>query len=90
MQEQVSNTIIVTLLSLKKLLQDIKQKVPVMEAQYKMVTRTAQLVSKEIPQEEVSEMLGTVSGIKGQLSKVVDFSPFIYKFHSIYLQVQLF
>lgn len=43
---------------------------PVLEAQYKMVTRTAQLICKEIPQEEVNEMLATMSGIKGQLSKV--------------------
>lgn len=47
-----------------------------MEAQYKMVTRTAQLVTKEIPQ-EVSEMLSTMSAIKGHLSKVTDFFSYI-------------
>ncbi|KAM7172376.1 nesprin-1 isoform 3-T4 [Macrochelys suwanniensis] len=50
-------------------LEDIKQKVPVMEAQYKIITRTAQLVTKEVPQEEVNEMLATMTGIKAQLSK---------------------
>uniref|UniRef100_A0ACB8GC14 Uncharacterized protein n=1 Tax=Sphaerodactylus townsendi TaxID=933632 RepID=A0ACB8GC14_9SAUR len=46
-----------------------------MEAQYKMVTRTAQLVTKEIPQEEVSEMLSTMSAVKGHLSKVNESCP---------------
>uniref|UniRef100_A0A8C8SF84 Nesprin-1 spectrin repeats region domain-containing protein n=1 Tax=Pelusios castaneus TaxID=367368 RepID=A0A8C8SF84_9SAUR len=56
-------------------LEDIKQKVPVMEAQYKMITRTAQLISKEIPQEEVNEMLATMAGIKSQLSKTKEHCP---------------
>lgn len=42
-----------------------------METQYKMITRTAQMVTKEIPQEEVNEMLARMQRIKGQLSKVV-------------------
>jgi len=57
---------------LKYLFQNIKQKLPVMEAQYKMVTRTAQLVTKEVSQEEVNEMLGTLTRIKEQLSKVAE------------------
>uniref|UniRef100_A0A8C7EHV8 Nesprin-1 spectrin repeats region domain-containing protein n=1 Tax=Nothoprocta perdicaria TaxID=30464 RepID=A0A8C7EHV8_NOTPE len=52
-------------------LENIKQKLPVMEAQYKMVTRTAQLVTKEVSQEEVNEMLATLTRIKEQLSKVL-------------------
>lgn len=44
-----------------------------MEAQYKMVTRTAQLVTKEVPQEEVNEILGTLTRIKEQLSKVAEY-----------------
>uniref|UniRef100_A0A452J4T2 Nesprin-1 spectrin repeats region domain-containing protein n=1 Tax=Gopherus agassizii TaxID=38772 RepID=A0A452J4T2_9SAUR len=56
-------------------LEDIKQKVPVMEAQYKIITRTAQLVTKEVPQEEVNEMLATMTGIKAQLSKTKECCP---------------
>ncbi|XP_053877943.1 nesprin-1-like [Malaclemys terrapin pileata] len=56
-------------------LEDIKQKVPVMEAQYKIITRTAQLVTKEIPQEEVNEMLATMTGIKAQISKTKERCP---------------
>ncbi|KAG6937090.1 spectrin repeat containing nuclear envelope protein 1, partial [Chelydra serpentina] len=56
-------------------LEDIKQKVPVMEAQYKIITRTAQLVTKEVPQEEVNEMLATMTGIKAQLSKTKERCP---------------
>lgn len=58
---------------LNHLFQDIKQKVPAMEAQYKMVTRAAQLVTKEVPQEEVNEILGTLTRIKEQISKVADY-----------------
>lgn len=57
----------------KHLFQSIKQKLPAMEAQYKMVTRTAQLVKKEVSQEEVNEMLGTLTRIKEQLSKVAEY-----------------
>uniref|UniRef100_A0A8C3XWI7 Nesprin-1 spectrin repeats region domain-containing protein n=1 Tax=Chelydra serpentina TaxID=8475 RepID=A0A8C3XWI7_CHESE len=56
-------------------LEDIKQKVPVMEAQYKIITRTAQLVTKEVPQEEVNEMLATMTGIKAKLSKTKERCP---------------
>uniref|UniRef100_A0A8D2LVZ1 Spectrin repeat containing nuclear envelope protein 1 n=1 Tax=Varanus komodoensis TaxID=61221 RepID=A0A8D2LVZ1_VARKO len=58
-------------------LEDIKQKVPVMESQYKMVTRTGQLITKEIPLEEVNDMLATMSGIKGWLSKVNESCPVV-------------
>ncbi|MGH0114382.1 UNVERIFIED_CONTAM: hypothetical protein FKN15_005783 [Acipenser sinensis] len=54
-----------------KVKQDIKQKVPVMEAQYKSVTRNAQVLNKDTPQEEASEMLATMTGIKEQLSKTM-------------------
>ncbi|RXM34120.1 Nesprin-1 [Acipenser ruthenus] len=50
--------------------EDIKQKVPVMEAQYKSVTRNAQVLNKDTPQEEASEMFATMTGIKEQLSKI--------------------
>ncbi|XP_010119459.1 PREDICTED: nesprin-1-like, partial [Chlamydotis macqueenii] len=67
----------VSFLDVKMFVQDlenIKQKLPVMEAQYKVVTRTAQLVMKEVSQEEVNEMLGTLTRIKEQLSKVKEYS----------------
>ncbi|XP_078239370.1 nesprin-1 isoform X9 [Pogona vitticeps] len=48
-----------------------------MESQYKMVTRTAQHVTKEVPQEEVNEMLATMSRIKGQFSKVNESCPVV-------------
>ncbi|XP_059684163.1 nesprin-1-like [Gavia stellata] len=55
-------------------LETIKQKLPAMEAQYKTVTRTAQLITKEVSQEEVNEMLETLTRIKEQLSKVKEYS----------------
>ncbi|KAM6463517.1 nesprin-1-like [Liasis olivaceus] len=58
-------------------MEDIKQKALIMESQYKMITRTAQVVTKEIPQEEVNEMLARMSRIKGQLSKVKDSCPVV-------------
>lgn len=41
-----------------------------MDAQYKMITKTAHLVSKECAQEEANEMFATMSGLKEQLTKV--------------------
>uniref|UniRef100_A0A8C4V5X1 Spectrin repeat containing nuclear envelope protein 1 n=1 Tax=Falco tinnunculus TaxID=100819 RepID=A0A8C4V5X1_FALTI len=67
----------VSFLDVKMFVQDlenIKQKLPAMEAQYKMVTRTVQLVTKEISQEEANEMLGTLTRIKEQLSKVKEYT----------------
>ncbi|XP_027759675.1 nesprin-1 isoform X4 [Empidonax traillii] len=55
-------------------LENTKQKLPAMEAQYKAVTRTMQLVTKEVSQEEVNEMMGTLTRIKEQLSKVKEYS----------------
>lgn len=55
-----------------------------MEAQYKIVTRTAQLVTKEVSQEEVNEMLATLTRIKEQLSKVAE-----YFFYYTLLTVEL-
>uniref|UniRef100_A0A8B9BQI1 Spectrin repeat containing nuclear envelope protein 1 n=1 Tax=Anser brachyrhynchus TaxID=132585 RepID=A0A8B9BQI1_9AVES len=67
----------VSFLDVKMFVQDlenIKQKLPAMEAQYKMVARTAQLVTKEVSQEEVNEMLATLTRIKEQISKVKEYS----------------
>lgn len=51
-------------------MQDIEQRVPVMDAQYKMITKTAHLITKESSQEEAKEMFATMSGLKEQLTKV--------------------
>lgn len=48
-----------------------------MEAQYKMVARTAQLVMKEVSQEEINEMLATLTKMKEQLSKVAEYFLFL-------------
>lgn len=41
-----------------------------MDAQYKMITKTAHLIAKESPQEEANAMFTTMSRLKEQLSKV--------------------
>uniref|UniRef100_A0A8C3QVN7 Spectrin repeat containing nuclear envelope protein 1 n=1 Tax=Cyanoderma ruficeps TaxID=181631 RepID=A0A8C3QVN7_9PASS len=53
---------------------EVSQKLPAMEAQYKAVTRTVQLVTKEVSQEEANEMLGTLTRLKEQLGKVKEHS----------------
>lgn len=50
--------------------QDMEQRVPVMDAQYKIITKTAHLITKESPQEEANKMFATMSGLKEQLTKV--------------------
>ncbi len=41
-----------------------------MEAACKAANRTAQLLTKDTPQEEVSQMMAVMASIKEQLSKV--------------------
>lgn len=41
-----------------------------MDAQYKMITKTAHLITKERSQEEANEMFATMSRLKEQLTKV--------------------
>ncbi|GCB70374.1 hypothetical protein scyTo_0001262, partial [Scyliorhinus torazame] len=63
----------VSFLNVKTCVQDIeviKQKVPIMEAQYKLVSKTAQQLTKDTPQDEVTQMLATMSTVKDQLIKV--------------------
>lgn len=50
--------------------QEIKHKLPAMEAACKAASRTAQLLTKDTPQEEVSQMMAVMISIKEQLSKV--------------------
>uniref|UniRef100_A0A8C3DU56 Spectrin repeat containing nuclear envelope protein 1 n=1 Tax=Corvus moneduloides TaxID=1196302 RepID=A0A8C3DU56_CORMO len=71
---QVMFTKIMLKYFLKHLFQNIKQKLPAMEAQYKAVTRTVQLITKEVSQEEANEMLGTSARLKEQLGKVKEHS----------------
>lgn len=44
-----------------------------MDAQYKILTQTAHLVTKESSQEEAKEMFATMSGLKEQLTKVEEY-----------------
>lgn len=41
-----------------------------METQYKLAARSAQLLSKDAPQEEGAKAMATMTTVKGQLSKV--------------------
>uniref|UniRef100_A0A8C7ULC6 Spectrin repeat containing, nuclear envelope 1b n=1 Tax=Oncorhynchus mykiss TaxID=8022 RepID=A0A8C7ULC6_ONCMY len=50
--------------------EDIKNKVPAMEAACKTASRTAQLLVKDTPAEEVSTMLAVMASIKEEMSKV--------------------
>lgn len=43
---------------------------PAMEAACKAASRTAQLLTKDTPQEEISQMMTVMASIKEQLSKV--------------------
>ncbi|KAF6114471.1 hypothetical protein HJG60_010466 [Phyllostomus discolor] len=61
-------------------LEDIEQRIPVMDAQYKIITKTAHLITKESSQEEANEMFATMSGLKEQLTKVKErYSPLLYE-----------
>ncbi|KAK6304736.1 hypothetical protein J4Q44_G00253220 [Coregonus suidteri] len=50
--------------------EDIKHKVPAMEAACKTASRTAQLLIKDTPAEEVSTMLAVMASIKEEMSKI--------------------
>ncbi|XP_008852961.1 nesprin-1 isoform X2 [Nannospalax galili] len=68
----------VSFLNVKLLIQDledIEQRTSVMDAQYKMITKTAHLIAKESPQEEANEMFTTMSRLKDQLTKVKECCP---------------
>uniref|UniRef100_A0A8C5NYY1 Spectrin repeat containing, nuclear envelope 1 n=1 Tax=Jaculus jaculus TaxID=51337 RepID=A0A8C5NYY1_JACJA len=82
-QRKLSEPLEVSLINVKLLIQDledIEQRVPVIDAQYKMITKTAHLIAKECPQEEAKEMFGTMSRLKEQLAKVKEcYSPLLYE-----------
>uniref|UniRef100_A0A3B5AJU8 Nesprin-1 spectrin repeats region domain-containing protein n=1 Tax=Stegastes partitus TaxID=144197 RepID=A0A3B5AJU8_9TELE len=71
--EKMTAPVQVSFLNVRAFSQDveeIKHKVPAMEAACKAASRTAQLLTKDTPQEEVSQMMAVMASIKEQLSKV--------------------
>uniref|UniRef100_A0A8C2JGH1 Calponin-homology (CH) domain-containing protein n=1 Tax=Cyprinus carpio TaxID=7962 RepID=A0A8C2JGH1_CYPCA len=71
--ERMNTPVQVSFLNIRTYLQDvedIKHKVPSMEAAYKTVTRNAQQLTKDLTEEEVAQMLATMTAIKDELSKV--------------------
>lgn len=70
---KLSEPLEVSFMNVKLLIQDLEdteKRVPVMDAQYKMIAKKAHLIAKESPKEEANEMLTTMSRLKEQLSKV--------------------
>uniref|UniRef100_A0A5F9C856 Spectrin repeat containing nuclear envelope protein 1 n=1 Tax=Oryctolagus cuniculus TaxID=9986 RepID=A0A5F9C856_RABIT len=82
-RKKFSDPLEVSFMNVKLLIQDledIEQRVPVMDAQYKMITKTAHLITKESSQEEANKMFATMSGLKEQLTKVKECcSPLLYE-----------
>nr|XP_021512701.1 nesprin-1-like isoform X2 [Meriones unguiculatus] len=80
---KLSEPLEVSLINVKLLtqdLEDIEKRVPVMDAQYKMIAKTAHLIAKESPQEEANEMLTNMSRLKEQLFKVKEcYSPLLHE-----------
>uniref|UniRef100_A0AAV2JAL2 Calponin-homology (CH) domain-containing protein n=1 Tax=Knipowitschia caucasica TaxID=637954 RepID=A0AAV2JAL2_KNICA len=71
--EKMTAPVQVSFLNVRAFVQDveeIKHKVPAMEAACKAACRTAQILTKDTPQEEVSRMNSLMASIKEQLSKV--------------------
>uniref|UniRef100_A0A3P9C6C0 Calponin-homology (CH) domain-containing protein n=1 Tax=Maylandia zebra TaxID=106582 RepID=A0A3P9C6C0_9CICH len=71
--EKMTAPIQVSFLNCRAFVQDveeIKHKLPAMEAACKAASRTAQLLTKDTPQEEVSQMMTVMASIKEQLSNV--------------------
>uniref|UniRef100_A0A671FP75 Spectrin repeat containing nuclear envelope protein 1 n=1 Tax=Rhinolophus ferrumequinum TaxID=59479 RepID=A0A671FP75_RHIFE len=80
---KLSEPLEVSFINVKLLIQDlegIEQRAPVMDAQYKIITKTAHLISKESSHEEANEMFATMSGLKEQLTTVKErYSPLLYE-----------
>ncbi|KAM9666884.1 nesprin-1 isoform 11-T14 [Trichechus inunguis] len=91
-QRKLSEPLQVSFMNVKLLIQDvedIEQRVPVMDAQYKMITKTAHLITKESPQEEANEMFATMSGLKEQLAKVKEcYSPLLYESQQLLIPLE--
>ncbi|KTG33643.1 hypothetical protein cypCar_00001473, partial [Cyprinus carpio] len=71
--ERMNTPVQVSFLNIRTYLQDIediKHKVPSMEAAYKTATRNAQQLTKDLTEEEIARMLATMTTIKDELSKI--------------------
>lgn len=71
--EKMTKPVQISFLNVRAFVQDveeIKHKVPAMEAASKAASRTAQLLTKDTPQEEVLQMMDVMTSIKEQLGKV--------------------
>uniref|UniRef100_A0A673LCT4 Nesprin-1 spectrin repeats region domain-containing protein n=1 Tax=Sinocyclocheilus rhinocerous TaxID=307959 RepID=A0A673LCT4_9TELE len=71
--ERMNTPVQVSFLNIRTYLQDvedIKHKVPSMEAAYKTATRNAQQLTKDLTEEEIARMLATMATIKDEFSKV--------------------
>jgi len=90
--KKLSEPLEVSFLNVKLLIQDledIEQRVPVMDAQYKMITKTAHLITKESSQEEANEMFATMSRLKEQLTKVKEcHSPLLYESRQLLIPLE--
>uniref|UniRef100_A0A8C2US11 Calponin-homology (CH) domain-containing protein n=1 Tax=Chinchilla lanigera TaxID=34839 RepID=A0A8C2US11_CHILA len=70
-------------------LEDVEQRIPVMDAQYKMITKTAHLIAKESTQEEANELFSTMSRLKEQLTKVKEgSSPLLYESQQLLIPLE--
>uniref|UniRef100_A0A3P8TBD4 Calponin-homology (CH) domain-containing protein n=1 Tax=Amphiprion percula TaxID=161767 RepID=A0A3P8TBD4_AMPPE len=84
--EKMTAPVQVSFLNVRAFAQDveeIKHKVPAMEAACKAASRTAQLLTKDTPQEEVSQMMAVMASIKEQLSKVERCLPLLRESQSL-------
>nr|ALX35609.1 CPG2 short variant [Homo sapiens] len=90
--KKLSEPLEVSFMNVKLLIQDledIEQRVPVMDAQYKIITKTAHLITKESPQEEGKEMFATMSKLKEQLTKVKEcYSPLLYESQQLLIPLE--
>uniref|UniRef100_A0A2K6TC77 Spectrin repeat containing nuclear envelope protein 1 n=1 Tax=Saimiri boliviensis boliviensis TaxID=39432 RepID=A0A2K6TC77_SAIBB len=90
--KKLSEPLEVSFMNVKLLIQDledIEQRVPVMDAQYKIITKTAHLITKESSQEEGKEMLATMSKLKEQLTKVKEcYSPLLYECQQLLIPLE--
>ncbi|CAM9192469.1 unnamed protein product, partial [Lampetra planeri] len=77
-EAKINAPVQVSFLSVRAFLQDVentKQKVVAMETQYKLASRSAQLLAKDAPQEEAARVIATMATTKSQLSKVRERCP---------------
>ncbi|KAJ0026823.1 hypothetical protein NQD34_017823, partial [Periophthalmus magnuspinnatus] len=70
-ETKLNSPVHVSFLNVRAFLQDVeetKQKVVAMETQYKLAARSAQLLTKDGPQDEAARVLATMATAKSQLS----------------------